>query len=71
LSARPAAAEGRDLALQHAAEVRVLVAEVDPAGLGLDGVGGDQHAFQHAVRLLLQAVAVLEGAGLALVGVDH
>jgi len=32
--------------------------------------GGDQHAFQEAVRVALQVDAVLEGAGLALVDVD-
>ena len=38
---------------------------------GLDHPGGDQHAFDEAVRIALEIVAVLEGAGLALVGVDR
>ncbi len=41
-------------------------------GLGrLDHPGGDQHALDEAVRIALQVVAVLEGAGLALVAVDR
>ena len=37
----------------------------------LDHPGGDQHALDEAVRIALEIVAVLEGAGLALVGVDR
>jgi len=34
-----------------------------------DGIGGDGDAFQHQVGIALHEIAVLEGAGLALVGV--
>ena len=50
--------------------MRVLVAEVDVDLLGLDHPGGDQHPFEEPVGVGLQVVAVLERAGLALVGVD-
>ena len=36
----------------------------------LDHPGRDQHAFDEAVRIALEIIAVLEGAGLALVGID-
>ena len=32
---------------------------------------GHQHAFEHAVRIGLEEIAVLEGAGLAFVGIDR
>ena len=63
--------DGGDLLEQDLAHRRVLVAQVDVDGLGLDRPGGDQHAFEELVRLALQVVAVLEGAGLALVAVDR
>ena len=37
----------------------------------LDHPGGDQHAFDEAMRIELEIVAVLERAGLALVAVDR
>jgi hypothetical protein len=49
----------------------VLVAQVDVDGLDAHRPGGDQHAFQEAVRVALQVEAVLEGAGLAFVDVDR
>ena len=59
-----------DLLGEHAAAAGVLIAQIDINRLGLDGPGGDQRALQEAVRVALQVMAVLEGAGLALVDVD-
>ena len=49
----------------------VFVAQVDVDGLGADHLGGDQQAFEEAVRVALQVGAVLEGAGLAFVDVHR
>ena len=48
---------------------RIFGAHVDVAFAGADGVGGDGHAFEHAVRVALEHAAVHEGAGIAFVGV--
>jgi pyrimidine deaminase RibD-like protein len=58
------------LALQQAAAVVVLVAQIEVDGLGAHHLRGDQHAFEEAVRVALQVETVLEGAGLAFVDVD-
>ena len=60
-----------DLAQQDLADAGVLVAQIDVDGRGLDRPGGDQRALEEPVRVALEIVAVLEGAGLALVGVDR
>src|SRR3546814_7630056 len=60
-----------DLLQQDLARRRILVAQVDVAALAADRPGGDQRALEEAVRIALQVEAVLEGAGLALVGVDR
>ena len=59
-----------DLGLQHQPDLGILVAQIDVDVGGLDHPGGDQHAFEETVGILLEVVAVLEGAGLALVAVD-
>src|SRR5829696_9000127 len=59
-----------DFAQEEVAYLRVLVAKIDVDGLRLDRPCADQHSFEEAVRIGLEVVAVLEGAGLALVGVD-
>ena len=59
-----------DLLLQDLDNGGVFVADVDEDLLGLDGPRGNQRAFQELVRLALEIVAILEGAGLALVAVD-
>ncbi len=51
--------------------LRVFVAQVDVDLRRLDHPGRDQHPFEKAVRVGLEEIAVLEGAGLALVGVDR
>ena len=48
---------------------RVLVAHVDEALVGADGEGGDEHALDHRVRVVLEDGAVHERAGVALVAV--
>src|SRR5262249_28325836 len=55
----------------HGAErPAVLVAQVDVGGAGPRGVAGEDDAFEYLVRVLFHEDAVVEGAGLALVGVD-
>ncbi len=51
--------------------MRVFVAQVEVDFRRLDRPGGDQHALEEAVRVGFEEIAVLEGAGLALVGVDR
>src|SRR3546814_9575065 len=60
-----------DLLQQDLAHRRILVAQVDVAALAADRPGGDQRPFQEAMRVAFQVVAVLEGARLALVGIDR
>src|SRR5215212_3133633 len=62
--------ELRDLAQQDLAALRILVTQIDVDVRRLDRPGADQHAFEEAVRVGLEIVPVLEGAGLALIGVD-
>ena len=56
---------------EQRAQAGVLVAQVDEDFRDADRPGGDQHAFEEAVRLALQVPAVLEGARLALVDVHR
>ena len=51
--------------------MRILVAEIDIDLARLDGPGADQHPLEEAVRIGLEEIAVLEGSGLALVGIDR
>jgi hypothetical protein len=60
-----------DLGGERRAQAVVLVAQVDPARRGPHRPGRHQHAFQEAVRVAFEPVAILEGARLALVDVDH
>ena len=60
-----------DLVEQHQAKLGIFVADVDVDLGRFDHPGGDQHAFEEAVRIEAEIVAVLERAGLALVGVDR
>ena len=63
--------EERDLLQQDVAALRVFVAQVDVDVGRVHRPGADQHAFEHAVRIGFEIDAILEGAGLALVGVDR
>jgi hypothetical protein len=56
---------------QHRAAAVVLVAQVDVDLRDAHRPGGDQHAFDEAVRVAFEVDAVLEGAGLAFVDVHR
>ena len=57
--------------LQRRQQVAVLAAQVEEALVGADRPGGQRHALEHRVGHPRQQHPVLEGAGLALVGVAH
>ena len=71
LAREPRRFERGDLPLEQHAALRVFVAQIDIDVARLDRPGADQHAFEEAVRIGLEEIAVLEGAGLALVGIDR
>ena len=58
-----------DGGLQPADGQRIFGADIDEALVGADRIGGDGHAFEHAVRIALEHAAVHERAGVAFVGV--
>ena len=60
-----------ELVGEHQPHFGILVADIDVDVRRLDHPGGDQHAFDEAVGIAFEIMAVLEGAGLALVGVDR
>ncbi len=68
---KPAFGEGRDLGFEDRLALRVFVAQISVDIGGLDHPGGDQHPFQKPVRVGFEKIAVLEGAGLALVAIDR
>ncbi len=68
---QPGGFERGDLAVEDRAALRVFVAQIDVDVGGLDHPGGDQHPFEKPVRVGFEKIAVLEGAGLALVAVDR
>src|SRR6185312_12182237 len=68
---RPASRQLGDLALQDLARDGIFVADVDIDLARLDDMRADQHAFEEAVRIGVEIMAVLEGAGLALVAIDR
>ena len=69
--AKPGLLDLGDFVEQHQPQLGIFVADVDVDLGRLDHPGGDQHAFDEAVRIALEIVAILERAGLALVGVDR
>ena len=71
IRSEPGRGERRDLAVEDRMALRVFVAQVDIDVGGLDHPGGDQHPFEKAMRVGFEKMAVLEGAGLALVAVDR
>ena len=68
---QPGRLDRGDLAFEDRVALRVFVAQVDVDLGRLDHPGRDQHALDHAVRVGFEKIAVLEGAGLALVGIDR
>src|SRR5215212_5660873 len=68
---QPLVVGGVDRRLEPAARPAALAPQVDEGVAAADGVGGDDHALDQGVRVALEQLHVLEGAGLALVGVDH
>jgi hypothetical protein len=63
--------DARELLAQHQDQLGIFVADVDVDVGRLDHPGGDQHAFDEAVRIEPEIIAVLERAGLALVAVHR
>ena len=49
----------------------IFVADIEIGVGGLDDPGGDQHAFDKAVRIAFEIIAILERARLALVAIDR
>ena len=66
-----AAARRVDRRLQRAHRSRVLAAQVQPAVRAAGGERGDRHRLDDGERITLHQHAVLERAGLGLVGVAH
>ena len=62
--------EMRDLFQQNLAHAGVFVAEIDVDRLRFHHPRGDERAFEEPVGVFLHVMAVLEGPGLALIGVD-
>src|ERR1019366_5880701 len=58
-----------DRLLHDHRQVAILAANVDVAGMRTDRDGGNHHAFNDRVRVVLENQAVLAGAGLALIAV--
>ena len=63
--------ERRDLAGEDRAARRVLVAQIDIDIVDADCPRGDQRAFEEAMRVALEVVAILERSRLAFVDVDR
>src|SRR4030095_2937707 len=57
--------------IESGGNVPELAAQVVVGHVGLGGVSGDHHPLQELVGVLLHDLAVFEGAGLGLVGVDR
>ena len=61
----------REFLAQHRDQLGIFVADVDVDVGRLDHPGGDQHAFDEAVRIEAEIIPVLECAGLAFVAVHR
>ena len=68
---QPGGLDLRDFLGQHQPDFRIFVAQIEIDGRRLHHPSGDQHAFDEPMRIALQIIAILEGAGLALVAVDR
>ena len=72
LPSSPRRRASRKATRQPADRQRILRADIDVALACADRVGGDRHAFEHALRIAFQNAAIHERAGVALVAVaDH
>src|SRR5207302_951400 len=60
-----------DRLLQNTRRLLELAAQVDITGCGLYRIARKQHAFNQLVGVLLDDLAVFEGAGLGFVAIDH
>src|SRR6202011_1178761 len=69
--ARWVGTQRRDLVFEDLAATVIFVAKVDIDLADTDGPGRDQRAFEKAVGVALEIVAVLEGARFAFVDVDR
>ena len=45
--------------------------DIDVANMSLHGEGGDEATFNELLRIIAHDLAVLAGAGLGFVGIDH
>ena len=59
-----------DLVAEEKNDFRIFVADIEISVGRLNDPGGDQHAFDKAMRIALKIVPILECAGLALVAID-
>jgi len=59
------------MAISRRRTARILGATVDDSVVRADGVGADEHALQHAMRIAFEQTAIHEGARIALVSVAH
>ena len=73
MAQQPGVAALREHGLECVAQEAVFAAQVDEAAAGPDQARGHRHGLEDGVRVAGQQHAVLEGAGLAFVGVadDH
>ena len=62
--------ERGDLMRQDVKHGGIFVAHIEIDALRLDPPGPDQRALEHGMRLPLEVIAVLKGAGFALVAID-
>ncbi len=49
----------------------ILAADIEVAVAGANGIGADDHAFQHAMRIVFHDSAIHVGAGVALIAVNN
>ena len=68
---RAARRQFRDFMLENFPATPEFVANIDVDVRRLYHMRADQHSFQETVRITLQIITILEGAGLALVAIDR
>ena len=60
-----------DGGFEHFTLTDIFTANIDVTSIGLHGEAGNQAALDQQVRIMAHDLAVLAGAGLGLVGIDH